>query len=152
MHGPLPVADIIERIADQVPALKLIDTCVTIEDAVNMVPATLPALFIVRTEAALPVNDDDYTGGTVHQRVRSTIACVLIAAHAAEARTGAAAKRRADLIQAQLRAALVGWQPPGFEAADQPLLFRASRDEARQGNRIVVQDVFDITYDITTEI
>lgn len=151
MHGPLPLAPIIDRIAAQVPALAIVDSCADLQTAMSQTPTAMPALFLVRTEKTLGRDDDLYSDGELYQKVSAQIACVLFARHARDARTGSAAKAAADAIQAQVRSALIGWEVPGVQISDLPLVLRASRDESYVAGRIVTQDVFETTYDITAD-
>lgn len=142
-----PVADVIERLGAKVPLANSVGTAADLVTARKAMPNVKVALFVLSFDTG---GDIKYTGKNVTvQNVRTQVQIVLLVKHSGGERLGTGARRLADDVIAQIRAALVGWAPTdAFEA----LSFRAGRDDSYLAGWYAGQQIFDSGFRIHNEV
>jgi hypothetical protein len=146
MLGPISVADYIERVRAQVPALRVVGQAADLASALKQRPSIMPVAYVVAQERARPA---DRNSGGLLQQVDAQIIVITFVAHAGESREGASSRRLMDTLIAATRLALVGWRPPSGAGVTgvAGLALSALRDEMYGSGAIVTQQVFETTYD-----
>lgn len=140
MVGPFPIAEVLERLKG-VPKLRVVGGAADLAAARGAQPRTVPAAFVVASESAR--EPQGATSGQLIQQVEVSINVVLFVRNVAQQDTGASARAEMDALIADVRNALVGWEPG---AAFQPLSLRAARDEAYELGQLVVQEIYRTFY------
>ena len=141
-----PVADVIERLGTKVPLAKSIGTAADLQTARKTAPNVKVALYVLAFDTG---GDIKYTGPVTVQNVRTQLQVVILVKHSGGERLGTGARKLADDVIAQIRAALVGWVPSDkFD----PLTFRAGRDDSYAAGWYAGQQVFDSGFRIHNEV
>jgi len=139
--GPFPLAPVLKRLREQVPALRLVGTAADLRTALDQQPAATPAAYVVRQERAR--RTAGASGGVLIQEMGVDVIVVLYVRNQAAAATGEAAAAEMDALIAAVRAALLNWAPtPAFD----PLSQNASRDESYRGGLLCVQELLSSRY------
>lgn len=101
------IAEIIARLNDNVPALKLVAGAASFIAAEKALPKATPAAFVVMLHETA---DPAYLLGVMAQRVTATLGVILVVGNVSDA-TGAAASIDLAALRVAVRAALHGWAP-----------------------------------------
>lgn len=143
--GPFPLDETMLRLKQRVPLLKVIGNAADLRTALDqkLPMASMPAAFVVRRERA--TTENGASGGVLIQHVNVDLFVVLhVRNHASEA-TGARAATDMDAVAAQVRTALLNWQPIANVV---PVTFVAGNDGAYQNGTLIVQELFRSHYRI----
>ncbi len=98
------IAEIISRIKDSVPALRLVDNVAGFQRASDGQPAATPAAYIFLVSESA---DDQSLDAPMIQRIIATIATVLVVRHVGDA-GGGSANTSMDSLREAVRSALLG--------------------------------------------
>lgn len=131
--GRFPVEPTLQRIRDQVPALKLVEPCTDIRSAIEQKPNAFPAAFIVTARSG--GKPAGASGGMLIQAVAHGVQVVLFVKNFSAAATGAAAAKEMDGLIKALDDALLNWTPhPDFH----PLSLATGQDIPYGGAGVLI--------------
>lgn len=135
---------ILARLADQVPALRLVEGAAEFAALVDgeRLPRAMPAAYGF---LAGETGSDSPTWSRTRQRVPVQIGLVLVARNVADAR-GEAAAADIDTLRAAVRAALLGWVPA---AGCAPMQFASGALAAFRAGALWWLDTWRTEYTIT---
>lgn len=144
--GPFPVEEAVEHLRQHVALAKVVGIAADLDAALESPPNASPALYVLADERGGPVK---YGGPVVVQNVDVQLKVVLLVRNVREERTGAGARRLADQVITQIRAALVGWAP---SEAMNALSFIAGRDDRFRAGWYAGQQIFRTDYRIQNQV
>lgn len=139
--GPYPVADVIAHLRAQVPALKLISGAGDLGTAIASQPSAVPAAYVLTEETGSRLND---YSSRLRQHLSVAVKVVLWVRHSGTAATGARAVAAMTALEADVRAALLGYVPSGISCT--PLAVTRSGNDQYHGNHLVHQVLFESDY------
>lgn len=141
--GPFPLAPVLVRLREQVPALRLISSAADLRTAIDQQPNATPAAYVVRQERAK--RSAGASGGVLIQEMGVDLAVVLYVRNHAGASNGEGAAAEMDAVISDVRRALLNWRPAeGFD----PLSQNSSRDEYYRAGLLCTQELLSSRYRI----
>lgn len=136
------IAEIIARLQSQVPTLKLVAGAAEFQAASETNPLATPAAYVLRMAEN---GGKSLTAAQVTQRVAAEIGIVIVVRNVADP-TGAAAGADLETLRIAVRAALLGWAPPGCDRLE----FAAGGLLAFRDGHIWWQDSYHSAYTINS--
>lgn len=144
--GPFPVEDVVARLKNRAPILKIVGDAAALAAALDSKPRNAPAAYVLTEERGGQVK---YMGSVAHQNVGVSIQVVLFVRSAAEENTGAGARESMSQVIAQVKAALFGWSPSDPFGQ---LAYQAERNERYDAGWLVRQLIFTSDYRMSQQV
>lgn len=143
--GPFPASDVEARLKAKVPLAKVVGTAADLDAALENPPDANPALYVIVEERGGP---EKFSGPMTVQNADVQVKVVLLVRNFTGERLGTGARKKADELITQIRAALIGWAPSSeFNA----LTFSAGRDDRYRAGWYAGQQIFRSDYRIQNQ-